>query len=602
MAQAIMPDMGTAVRRFPMAVSIALLFTALHLFDADKVLELDRQAWMRLSAGLCTAFFWSVSASLYSEARRSSPLARFALEAAGLAVIAALYIFHQFASFSPALFLVAAGILTGLSPYLALGAANAAFWQFNHRLWLGGALALAGAILLSGGISLIIETLELLFEITFPGATHEKVWIVGLGLVGPLNWLSLAPAEFTEEVPEGAQDEFTSRAVAIIVKYILAPLLLVYTAILYVYAVKIGLDGVLPKGRLGPMILAYGAMGMLAVLLAWPTRAAGGPLVAFFWRYWFWLTAGPVGLLFLAAYARIAQYGVTDERYLVALAGVWLGGLAIWFAFRRGARDLRALPLSLCLALVIASAGPWGAIGLSVASQKAELATLLESNGRLKDGRIVPEEKSGKLARGDARRAGSILRYLQRRERLDVLSEWFVQLKDNPFQGDAGPDETLRAVTQIIGAPLRAVPLAKAEYFNFTAGRPAETGLTGYTRLIGPVVIGGNRYEISLPLREGRPVGGQLQLRLENAVLTLTSSGRERARFDLSATARTASELRRKDQAPARSEDRMQGPLQVKSSGGDLDAVLLIDSLRGRIGTGYAEVRLLRGWVLLGRE
>ncbi|MGI8724397.1 MAG: hypothetical protein ACR2J1_03355 [Methyloceanibacter sp.] len=44
-----------------------------------------------------------------------------------------------------------------------------------------------------------------------------------------------------------------------------------------------------------------------------------------FWRYWAWLAALPVLLLFLAVYRRIDDYGVTEHRYVMVLIafGSW---------------------------------------------------------------------------------------------------------------------------------------------------------------------------------------------------------------------------------------------------------------------------------------
>jgi Domain of unknown function (DUF4153) len=69
----------------------------------------------------------------------------------------------------------------------------------------------------------------------------------------------MAPVSLAHPRPRGTytdhfseqQTGFTTRAVASIMKFLLVPLLLVYTAILYAYAIKIGLEGTLPKGTLG---------------------------------------------------------------------------------------------------------------------------------------------------------------------------------------------------------------------------------------------------------------------------------------------------------------------------------------------------------------
>ncbi len=194
---------------------------------------------------------------------------------------------------------------------------------------------------------------------------------------------------FGDRIGEREAAEFTVRAVANLVKFVLVPLLLVYTAILYAYAVKIGVERTLPKGTLGSMVVGYLLTGAATLMLAYPTRDTGGLLVRLFWRYWVWLALMPVLLLFLAIYTRITAYGLTEARYIIVLIGVWaliLAGLRIW---RPDSFDLRLAPGVLALLLLAASFGPWGGIGLSVASQKAELASLLKEKGLLVDGKIV---------------------------------------------------------------------------------------------------------------------------------------------------------------------------------------------------------------------
>ena len=119
------------------------------------------------------------------------------------------------------------------------------------------------------------------------------------------------------------------RAAAALVKFVLVPLLLVYTAILYAYAVKIAFAWELPKGTLGGMVVGYLLVGAATLMVGYPSRETSGPLVRFFWRCWVALTALPVVLLFIAVGRRLADYGVTEQRYLMVLIGVWALVLAI---------------------------------------------------------------------------------------------------------------------------------------------------------------------------------------------------------------------------------------------------------------------------------
>ena len=100
---------------------------------------------------------------------------------------------------------------------------------------------------------------------------------------------------------------------------ILVPLVLAYAAILHAYAVKVGFAWDLPKGRLGWLTLSFGIVVALTVLLVYPTRASGGPLVAMFWRAWPWLMLAPLGLL-LAAIGVRTEFAV--ELLLEALKSV----------------------------------------------------------------------------------------------------------------------------------------------------------------------------------------------------------------------------------------------------------------------------------------
>jgi phosphoglycerol transferase MdoB-like AlkP superfamily enzyme len=189
--------------------------------------------------------------------------------------------------------------------------------------------------------------------------------------VAPVSFLAFAPRNFTDPITAREEGDFTMRAVAALVKFVLVPLLLVYTAILYAYAIKIVLAWELPTGTLGSMVVDYLLVGAATLLLGYPVRETGGTLVRLFWRYWVWLAALPVVLLFIAVSRRIGDYGLTEDRYLMVLVGVWALILAAIRVLRGGDFDLRLVPGVLALLLLAASFGPGGMIGFSILSQKA---------------------------------------------------------------------------------------------------------------------------------------------------------------------------------------------------------------------------------------
>jgi hypothetical protein len=248
----------------------------------------------------------------------------------------------------------------------------------------------------------------------------------------------------------------------------------------------------LPKGRLGTMVLAFGSAGIATALLLYPTRASSGTLVQVYWRHWFSLLPLPLLLLFIAVQQRMQQYGLSESRYLVVLAGVWMAILALAFLLRRGERDLRLVPGVLALLLLIASFGPWGAEGLPQRLQVAELTRILGGAGVLKDGRIDAAVVAGKSVRftdPDRRRAHAIVDYLSRDTRLDRLQPLFTGTSNNPF-ADASVVQHSRAmlVKEALGIG-RDVPGSPGRYVSLSWNLPGILEIASASRLVGPINI-----------------------------------------------------------------------------------------------------------------
>ena len=109
-----------------------------------------------------------------------------------------------------------------------------------------------------------------------------------------------------------------NRIFEILVNFVLAPALMIFTVLLYAYVVQIIFEGVLPKGMLANITLPYllGGLGVYALRsicakARWET----------FFKFYPYLAIVPIVLLWLAIDRRISAYAWTEQRiYLVALA------------------------------------------------------------------------------------------------------------------------------------------------------------------------------------------------------------------------------------------------------------------------------------------
>jgi len=583
-----LPDMSAAVSRFPLAVLLAGFLTIYKLW-ADSPNEADEKVLGTLAA----SFLWVVAVDLFVESQGRSQSARGVAWIAGIAAIALLFHFRWEAWLFPPLLFGFLLFAVGLAGQLRTGERNAAFWLFNHRLWLAAALGLIGAVMFGGGLSIILETLNFLFGLELPEKWHERIWTIALGFLAPVSWLALSPQNFTDKI-SGEETEFTTRAVATIVRFVLVPLLLVYTAILYAYALKIGLAWTLPKGTLGSLVVGYLLAGAATLLLAYPIRDSGGALVRLFWRNWVWLTVLPVLLLYLAVYTRMAAYGLTEPRYMVMLIGNWALLLAILRIWRPDGFDLRLIPGTLAVLLLAASFGPWGIVGASVRSQTAELAGILGEKGMLADGKFVRPAKGSDSPLGrSAARARQIEYYLNTRHALRMLAPWFEGEQQNPFAEGKSSETTIRELFEAMALP-PDLSRSAGSTFTYYADAPEAVSLASSGQVIGPVLFESQPPIQGAILPQTVRVDGFGTVRLEVTGNSLTAgieNGPE-LRFDLTEAANRIAGVVVTERRP----------LKIEAANGPLSGTVLIENLNGTYDGADLGLSLLRFWLVLERE
>ena len=264
-------------------------------------------------------------------------------------------------------------------PWNALAGERARFWIFFQRVAMRAITVYGMALLLAIGISIAVASVDTLFDLSVTDEEtyfHIFSWIV----IGVGTWAMAGAAPDLAAAVEVDRDAALVRARRVGL-YLLLPLLIVYTAILYAYMVRIAFLAEVPQNLVSPLVLAAGAMWLAGAIALEPFHwLEEPPVAARIIRFFPWLAVPLVGLGMWALWLRVDQYGWTEFRHIrmVALAG--LLALAITGIARRlkgRPPVLKEIPITMVALLVFAATGPWGAVGTALRSQTDRVPELV---------------------------------------------------------------------------------------------------------------------------------------------------------------------------------------------------------------------------------
>ncbi len=306
-------------------------------------------------------------------------------------------------------------------------------WDFTHKLWTGAVFATVGSIIFLLGVLAITAALKSLFSLDIQDFMMEVILPVGLGFLAPLYWMSTLPPanESYQELHENPG--FVSKAVAFLGTWLLAPLILIYAAILLAYGVKIVLAGSLPKGEIAQLTTPFLIIGTLTWLVLEPPFVQDKWLARTFRKVWFWISVPVALLLGIAVIVRITNYGLTEERVLMFLGFIWALGIGLWFSLMKPVRrDIRFIPGFAAVLLIVASLL---ASRASIVNQDKRFAHfmkksgLVSAEGEFQGANALTDEEAAQKAKG-------ALQYLigKSATRIDKrLSKWGVEASTERF-------------------------------------------------------------------------------------------------------------------------------------------------------------------------
>jgi Domain of unknown function (DUF4153) len=284
---------------------------------------------------------------------------------------------------------------------------NSGFWQFNRKLFLRFCLATLYTGVLVAGLELALLSADKLFQLKIE-KDYGDLFFLMVGVFHPAFFLAGVPGDFSAlnsdtEYPRGLK-AFT--------QFALAPLVAVYTAILYAYAIKIVLTRSWPHGWVALPVLLLSGIGIFAFLLLFPLRTR----LEEKWAVWFTRNfpraLAPLSiLLLLSVHLRVREYGVTEQRYLGIVAAVWILAWTLVFMLRRNA-GIRWVPFSLALICLFAAFGLWSAGAVSKASQLGRVRRVLQQHGLWADNHAKAADRAIDLPDKESADLQSTLSYL----------------------------------------------------------------------------------------------------------------------------------------------------------------------------------------------
>jgi hypothetical protein len=436
-----------SAKRFPLSLFSAIVGTmlAIYLTEVEVFEENIHLLNLVLTFALGIPLFLCID--LFAEKHQLSPLKRRLGWLGAMVILGLIYISFP-TDLAPSntrvpyirytVYFLALHLMVAFLPFLWKSETAASFWNFNKNLFIRLVISLFFTNVISIGISLALAAVNELFKADIQPQTFAQMYILSFGIFNTWYFLADVPENFEEEIKA---DEYP-KGLKIFTQFILIPLLLIYLTILYFYGGKIILLWDWPEGIVSYMIIAISVLGIFTNLLLFPIQDQKETgWIKTFYKAFYFLLLPLVVLLFMAIGIRIGDYGLTVNRYIITLMGIWLSFISIYFIL--GFKNIKTIPISLCIAMILSSFGPWGMFSMSERVQLDRLENLLTKAEILKEnkiqnevkwtvgekGKIIPIEKklSKSIPQEDLDEINSIIQYLDSYHGMASVLPWFEQ-------------------------------------------------------------------------------------------------------------------------------------------------------------------------------
>jgi hypothetical protein len=472
-------DLFQAFRRFPVPSAMAIITTllAITLISVDGDIGSEMAAVVSAMIVGYFLFLGGIIARLIRESQQSKTTEYVSLGFCGvLGAIIFIVLPQDYDLLNTKLFRLPFFLL-GVSavmhlviayvPFISKGS-DGDFWEYNRKVFIRIVESgfFSGVLYLASLLALV--ALDKLFDIDFDGRIYGYVGVSIFGIFNSIYFLSKFPAlDYDDHV------ERPLSAFLVFTQFLLIPITVIYMVILHAYGIKILLDGELPRGWIGNLSLWFSVIGVFTYLLNYLNpRFSKRVFVSQFIRYFWLVLIVPAILLMISLFRRINDYGVTEERYALAMIASWLVMVILLYGILRW-RALKWLPISLSVVIAFGLfSGPLSIFGATLSSQKQRLNDMMTTAGLIGEG-----ERELGLNQSDILNQ---LRYLDDRSDMMFINDWI----DSPigFRDESVKLDTTNNQRVVYRYGLRYDAFS-GEYFSIGSGGDFTTSIEEYRLL-----------------------------------------------------------------------------------------------------------------------
>lgn len=405
----------SAIQRFPITLLWAILGSLYCIFLAEKtnydLFDNDFDSILTIILGIS----WLIGTQFFMEQLKDQKKWRWLK----LLVLVLLGLFYWYLphvqyydenpiyTFRFFLYLIAGHLFMLFAPFILNWDKNA-YWNYLKII----AIAIIRSLFFSGilyiGLILALAAIDALFDISIPGKRYGQLFIFCLGIVN--TWIYLS--DFPKNILHNTTINF-QKALEVLVKYILIPLILLYLLILYAYSIKIILNWELPKGWVSYLVIVLSLLGYTIQVLINPVQKTLKSWTINKFYPWFYFFLIPLNiLLFVAIVRRINDYGITENRYFVFAIALWNVAMIAYVLLSKK-KALIVIPSTLFIIAIFSSFGFWSAFSISKKSQTQQFTEIFNAV-KLKNNLATADEFD---------RLKSILRYLEDRKTVSSLDK-----------------------------------------------------------------------------------------------------------------------------------------------------------------------------------